>query len=165
MAKLASSAGAKVGGGFAAVLLLAAGLIRPWEGERFTPYLDAVGVPTVCYGHTGDVIAGKAYTRAECNALLDEDMREANAAVRRCLTMPMLVQEEAALTSAAFNLGPQVVCGSTLQRKAKANDWPGACAELDRWNKAGGRVFKGLVLRRADERAVCEGRALWENVT
>jgi lysozyme len=50
-----------------------------------------------------------------------------------------------------------VVCGSTVQRKALANDWPGACAALDLYNKAGGRVMRGLVLRRADEKALCLG--------
>lgn len=155
-----SNSGKGAAAGLAAVLVLAAAIIKPWEGERFMAYPDpgTGGAPwTVCYGHTGpDVVRGKTYTLAECEAFLDEDMREANAAVRRCLPMPMLVQVEAALTSAAFNIGPRVVCGSTLQRKAKDNDWPGACAELDRWKHAGGRVMRGLVLRRADERKLCE---------
>lgn len=148
-----------VGGASAAVLLAAGALISKWEGVRYAPYRDAVGVLTVCYGHTGpDIVAGKQYTIDECRALLDADMRVANAEVRRCLPMPMLRQIEVALTSATFNLGPRVVCGSTLQRKALANDWPGACSELDRWNRAGGREMRGLTLRRGDERAVCEGR-------
>ena len=149
-----------VGGVSAAVLLLAGGIIAKWEGVRYEPYRDAIGVLTVCYGHTGsDIVPGKRYTINECKALLNADMAIANHAVKRCLPMPMLVQVESALTSAAFNIGPSVVCGSGLQRKALANDWPGACAELDRWKYAGGRVFRGLVLRRADERAMCEGRA------
>lgn len=156
-----ASTGAKVGAGVsAAVLLAAGGLIAKWEGVRYTPYRDAVGILTVCYGHTGpDIVAGKQYTIDECRALLDADMRVANAEVRRCLPMPMLRQVEVALTSATFNIGPRVVCGSTLQRKALANDWPGACAELDRWKYAGGRVMRGLVLRRADERVICQGYA------
>lgn len=142
----------------AAVAALAAPLIAKWEGVRYEPYRDAVGVLTVCYGHTGaDIVPGKRYTKAECDALLQADMAVANAAVNRCLQMPKLPQIEAALTSAAFNLGPQVVCNSTLQRKALANDWPGACRELDRWNKAGGRELRGLTLRRGDERTLCEG--------
>lgn len=156
-----------IGGGVAAVvaagvLALAGPLIKKWEGERFRPYQDSVGVWTVCYGHTKTVDRNKAYTRAECDELLRRDMAEANGYVRQCIGVPMLRQIEAALTSAAFNLGPQVVCGSTLQKKAKANNWPGACAELSRWYKAGGRQLKGLVLRRDDERALCEGRALWK---
>ncbi|WP_140725441.1 MULTISPECIES: lysozyme [Gammaproteobacteria] len=147
----------------AGVAALAAPLIIKWEGVRYMPYLDAVGVLTVCYGHTGpDVAPGKKYTKEECESLLRADMAEANSHVRRCIGVPMLRQVEASLTSAAFNLGPQVVCGSALQRKAAANDWPAACAELDRWKYAGGREVRGLVLRRDDERALCEGRALWQ---
>jgi len=146
------TAAAVTGGG-------AAALIMKWEGKRFEPYRDPVGILTVCYGHTGaDVIAGKSYTQAECDALLAADIAVARGHVNRCLPMPKLAQVEEALTSAAFNLGAQVVCGSTLQKKALANDWPGACAELSRWERAGGRVLRGLTLRRIDERAMCEGR-------
>jgi lysozyme len=142
----------------AAVLALAAGLIGKWEGVRYTPYRDAVGVLTVCYGHTGaDIDPAKRYTKDECDALLGQDMATADAAVVRCLPMPMLNQIHAALLSATFNVGPRVVCGSRLQELALANDWPGACAELSRWRMAGGRVMRGLELRRADERAMCLG--------
>jgi len=146
-------------GGIGSVGAMAAALIIRWEGGRYEPYLDAVGVLTVCYGHTGaDIIEGKVYTREECDALLAADMAVARSHVNRCLPMPKLAHVEAALTSAAFNIGPRVVCGSTLQQKAQANDWPGACSELDRWKYARGRELRGLVLRRMDERAMCEGR-------
>lgn len=150
-----------VSAALAAVLAIAAPLVSKWEGVRYTAYQDSVGVWTVCYGHTKTVDRTKRYTAAECEALLRADMVEANSHVRRCIGVPMLRQVEAALTSATFNLGPKVVCGSTLQKKALANDWPGACAELDKWKYAGGRELRGLVLRRADERALCEGRELW----
>jgi len=153
-----------LGIGAAAVLgagAWAAALIMKWEGLRHAPYRDAVGVLTVCYGHTGpDIIADKTYSMDECEALLQADLAEANTHVNRCLPMPKLPQIEAAMTSATFNIGPRVVCGSTLQRKARANDWPGACAELERWKYAHGRELRGLVLRRTDERALCEGRTL-----
>jgi len=148
----------RIAGISAVVLMVAAPLIIKWEGYQHVPYRDPVGILTVCYGHTGaDIIENKRYSREECQALLHADMAMANATVNRCLPMPKLAHIEAALTSATFNLGPQVVCGSTLQRKALANDWPGACAELARWNRASGRVLRGLTLRRMDEQAVCEG--------
>lgn len=149
--------------GAAAVLALAGPLIVRWEGTRYVPYVDAVGVLTVCEGHTGpDIVRGKRYTIEECKAFRDKDMAAAQAVVRRCLPMPMLVQVEAALVSATYNIGPKVVCGSTLQRKALANDWPGACAALDSWKYAGGRVLDGLIFRRADERYLCEtGKYRW----
>jgi lysozyme len=147
--------------GLAGVLALAAPLVTKWEGVRYYAYPDPAthGAPwTVCYGHTGpDVVQGRAYTKAECDALLDADMAEADAIVRHCIPVPMLRHVEAALVSATFNLGARVVCGSAVQRKALANDWPGACEALSQFNHAGGRVMRGLTLRRADERAMCLG--------
>jgi len=146
-------------GGAAAVLALAAVVVAKWEGVRYPPYRDVVGVWTVCYGHTGpDVVPGRTYSVAECKKLLEIDMAEADSHVRRCIRVPMKPHQEAALVSLVFNVGPRGVCGSTLQRKANGGDWAGACAELDKWKYAGGRVYRGLVLRRADERAMCEGR-------
>lgn len=163
---MASSRGKALGIG-GAVLLLAGGLVAKWEPgqDRGAPYFDKIGsVWTVCDGHTGNVNPKHHYSDAECDALREQDLAEANSHVRRCIPVPMLPQIEGALTDAAFNIGPKVVCGSTLQRKALANDWPGACAELDRWNRGGGRVVSGLVKRRYDDRKLCEGRQLWEGL-
>lgn len=142
------------------VAALAAPMIAKWEGTRYEAYPDPAtgGAPwTICVGHTGpDVYKGLKYTKDQCMELLKVDMAEANYHVNRCLPMPKLAHVEAALTSAAFNIGPKVVCGSTLQRKALANDWPGACAALSQWRMAAGKVMKGLEYRRADERQLCE---------
>lgn len=139
-------------------LAIAGALVTRWEGVRYTPYRDTGGILTVCYGHTGaDVIAGKQYTQDECTQLLAADMSIANAAVKRCLPMPLLPQIEGALTSAVYNAGPKVVCGSTLQTMAQLNDWPGACRQLTRWKYIGREVSQGLENRRMDESAVCAG--------
>ncbi len=144
--------------GAGAVLAIAGSLITHWEGVRYTPYRDLGGVLTVCYGHTGaDVVQGKAYTQDECERLLAADMAVARAAVKRCLPMPLLPQIEGALTSAVYNAGPRVVCGSTLQKMAQLNDWPGACRQLTRWKYIGREVSEGLENRRMDEAAVCLG--------
>lgn len=149
--------------GAAAVLVLAGPLIVRWEGVRYKPYQDVVGVWTVCYGHTGpDVVPGKSYAKAECDSLLTADMAIAQAQVRRCIRHPMLVQIEAALVDLVFNVGPKGVCGSGIQRAADANDWPQVCVELDKWKFAGGRVYDGLVNRRMDARYLCEtGKYRW----
>ena len=161
--KLQSAGKRAIAGGLSAVLLLAAPLVAKWEGVRYYAYPDPAtgGAPwTVCYGHTGpDVVRGKGYTLAECQALLQADLREADAIVRRCIARPMPTRVEAALVSLTFNVGPQPVCSGMLGRHARAGDWARTCASLDVYRMAGGRVMRGLVLRRADERAVCEGRA------
>ena len=145
----------------AAVALIVGGMVAKYEpgANQNKPYWDRFGkVWTVCEGHTGGVDPNRIYSDAECKAFKDADIAVANAAVKRCLPMPMLVQIEAAMTDAVYNIGPKVVCGSTIQRKALANDWPGACAGLDAWKYAGGRVLPGLVRRRSDARGICEGR-------
>lgn len=127
------------------------------------PYWDPWGkVWTVCKGHTGDVDPKRLYTDAECKAFEDADKAAARRIVLRCLPMPLLPQIEGAAIDATYNIGSSVVCGSTLQKYALANDWPAACAEFSRWDHAGGRVLPGLTRRRTDDRAICEGRAVIE---
>lgn len=155
----------KVGGVSLAVALIVGAMLAKYEpaANQNKPFWDPWGkVWTVCRGHTGGVDPKRIYTDAECDAFEVEDIAEANATVKRCLPMPMLKQIEAALTDGELNVGPSIVCGSTLQRKALANDWPGACAELDRWKYAGKRVLPGLVRRRFDARAICEGQVTLE---
>lgn len=144
--------------GATAALAIAGALVGKWEGVRYTAYRDTGGILTVCYGHTGrDVVAGKQYTQDECEAFRAADLAAADAAVKRCLPMPLLPQIEGALTSAVYNAGPRVVCGSTLQTMALANNWPGACQALTAWKYIGRTVSKGLENRRMDEAAVCLG--------
>lgn len=156
---------AVVGGVSAGVILIVGALIAKYEPHANwnKPYWDPWGkVWTVCDGHTGNVDPKRLYSDAECKAFRDQDIAIANAAVKRCIPVPLLVQIEAALTDAVYNIGPKVVCESTLRRKALANDWPGACAELDKWRMAGGRVLAGLVRRRFDARGICEGKVTLE---
>lgn len=141
----------------AAVLGLAATLVMAWEGYRPTPYQDTVGVLTVCYGHA--YAEQRRYSPAECKALLENDLAEAYGHVRRCIHVPLTDNEAAAFTDATYNLGPAVVCGSTLQRLANKGDIAGACQQLLRWNRAGGREVRGLTRRREAEYRLCTGAA------
>jgi len=61
-------------------------LIKDFEGFRSEAYLDAVGIPTIGYGHTGtvnkrDVSSGRSITMAEAERLLREDLAIAEAGV------------------------------------------------------------------------------------
>ena len=140
-----------------AVIAVSAYFIGPWEGERRSVYADIVGIPTVCFGHTGpDVKRGQpARTGEQCAALLEDDIGAAWSAVQRCIATPITVTQASAFTSLTFNAGPGAVCGSTLQRKANAGDMAGACAELRRWVYAGGKRVQGLVNRREAEFKLC----------
>ena len=147
-----------VAGVLSLAMAMTAAFVTPWEGRRNEPYTDIAGVPTVCVGHTGSDVESRRYSDAECDELLQKDLAAANATVRRCISVPMTTGQEAALTSATFNIGPSVVCGSTLARLANSGNWAGACAQLDRWVYAGGQRVAGLVRRRTAERALCEGK-------
>jgi len=56
-----------------------------------------------------------------------------------------------AITDFCFNLGSGNLRASTLRRKILAGDWGAVPAELRKWVRGGGRVLKGLVLRREAE--------------
>jgi lysozyme len=143
-------------------LALAVSLASAHEGIKLTPYYDPPGILTVCRGHTGkDVVRGRKYTLAQCDAFMDQDMRVALAAVDRC--QPGLPEEvRAAFADTTFNAGPKIACdttNSTAARMLKAGDLVGACNQLPRWDKA--RVagvmvaLPGLTKRRALARDVC----------
>lgn len=136
---------------------MAAAIVRPWEGLETTVYPDIVGVPTVCYGHTGkDVKLGQPKrTIAECNRLLEGDLAGAYATVKRCIPNALPAPTEAALVSFVYNVGPSGVCGSTLQRYMRAGDIRNGCGQLLRWVNAGGKRVQGLVNRRQAEYRVC----------
>ena len=152
-------------GGTAIAIALATAMGMHFEGKNNHAHLDPIGVLTICYGHTKNVKPGDYRTDEECEQLLHVDMAEANRHVKRCIPVPLPIPVEAAFTDAAFNLGPSVVCGSTLQRKALAGDLEGACLQLTQaknsdggnrgWSFAAGKFFRGLFRRRSEEVDLC----------
>ncbi len=130
--------------------------VAMWEGTEYVPYRDVVGVLTVCNGYTGpDIIPGKTYGKAECDALLKKELTEHGLGVLRCTKVPLNQNQYDAFASFAYNVGVGAYCGSTLLRKLNSGDYTGACHELLRWNKAGGKVYRGLTNRRKAEMALC----------
>jgi lysozyme len=146
----------------AGALILSAGgtaAIMHDEGTVKRVYLDPVGIPTVCVGHTATVTradVGKVFTESQCVELLRSDTRVAQAAVARNVKVPITQGQYDALVSFTFNVGESQFKTSTLLRKLNAGDCRGAAAEFPRWNKARGIVLPGLTARRARERATFE---------
>ncbi|WP_049101673.1 lysozyme [Klebsiella oxytoca] len=126
------------------------------EGVRYEPYRDVVGVWTVCYGHTGnDIIQGKTYTKAECDALLNKDLALVARQIDPFIQKPIPEAMRGALYSFTYNVGAGNFKSSTLLRKINQGDMKGACEQLRRWTYAGGKQWKGLITRREIEREVC----------
>jgi lysozyme len=139
----------------AAVLSLsalgAAGIVAH-EGMRRVAYVDPVGIVTVCAGHTKTAKLGQVKTEAECQELLKQDAKHAEAAVKRLVKAPVTQRQFDALTSFVFNVGETSFAKSTLLKKVNAFDCWGAGKEFSKWTYAGGQQLPGLVKRRADER-------------
>lgn len=144
-------------------------LAKEEEGLRLRAYPDpgTGGVPwTIGYGHTRGVRQGDVITLEQAEAFFEEDWDEAQAVVKKFVTVPLSTQQLDALTSFVFNVGPgrknvkdgfvQLKNGnqSTMLRKLNAGDYIGAAAQFDLWVNAEGKKMKGLVKRRKKEKAL-----------
>lgn len=128
-------------------------LIKEHEGLRTKTYLDPIGIPTVCYGHTGKYAKmGIRYSVAECDAILVEDIKVHKDGIEKCIKYDLNQNQWDAVTSFAFNIGVYGTCRSTMVRKINRGDITGAANEFPKWKYAGGKVWRGLVRRRAAER-------------
>ncbi len=56
-----------------------------------------------------------------------------------------------AITDFAYNLGVARYRASTLRKRINEEDWGAAKTELGRWVRGGGKILRGLVLRRKAE--------------
>lgn len=157
MTKAKSKSLAAVVGVSAAALLLV--IVPRHEGEVLTTYVDPVGVATVCYGDTDPAMAipGATYSRAECLQSLERQLiahaKPVLDAVPEVVASPEMT---AAFVSLAYNIGASAFKKSTVVRRFKIGDYDGACAAIEMWRYAGGKEMPGMVVRRADERALCE---------
>lgn len=145
----------KVAGlGISGALLVA---IASHEGFRGNAYDDGVGVQTIGFGTTEGVRSGDKITVERALVRLLADASKFEQAVKRCAPVPMYQHEFDAFVSLTYNIGEVAFCKSTLAKKLNAYDYAGACAEILKWDRAGGRVLPGLTKRRQAEYEKCKG--------
>lgn len=106
---------------------------------------------TIGWGATGrGVDRDSVWTQAQCDERLEQDLVRYGDGVSRALgNAPTTQAQFDAMVSFHYNTG--AIARATLTKKHIAGDFEGAAREFARWNKAGGRVLKGLVRRRAAE--------------
>jgi lysozyme len=134
-------------------------LIKTFEGFYSKPYLDPVGIPTIGYGvikyPNGKRVTMQdaPITEARATELLAQLLEETyEKEVNRLVKSPLNQNQFDALVSFTYNLGGANLGRSTLLKKINANPCdPSIRAEFEKWNKAGGKVLKGLVRRRKAE--------------
>lgn len=138
--------------------------ISKHEGRRLSSYKDAVGVWTICDGHTRTARPGQVTTPAVCDRLLKEDVADAEAAVHRLFPadLELTFEQYLALVDFVFNLGEPALRDSTLRKLILTGASCSAIADqFPRWNKGrvnGKMVTLGGLTKRANER-----HDLWES--
>lgn len=131
--------------------------IATFEGYSPTTYLDIVGIPTIGFGTTGGVKPGQKTDPVAALQRKLSDVQKFEGAIKQCVTVPLHQYEYDAYLSLAYNIGSGAFCGSTLVKKLNQQDYTGACREILRWNRAGGKVVRGLSVRREKEYRTCIG--------
>jgi lysozyme len=130
------------------------------EGVRQKPYRCPAGLWTVGVGHLiGDGLTlpdswNRTFSLEEVYAILAEDVRKFERGVGRYINVQLTQNQFDALVSFAFNLGLGTLQRSTLRAKLNRGDKAGAIESLLKYNKAGGKVLRGLDNRRKDEAAL-----------
>ena len=134
--------------------------IATQEGYRQEAYIPVPGdVPTLGFGATEGVRMGDTTTPVRSLQRLLEEVDTIYAqGVRACVTAPVYQYEFAAFVSLAYNIGVKAFCGSTVVKRVNAQEYQGACDAILMWNKAGGKVLRGLERRRKEEKEICEGK-------
>lgn len=138
-------------------------LVKPFEGYakrlpdgRCQAYPDPGSGDkpwTIGWGCTGpDITKGTIWTLQQAEDNLTQHIEY--FALQLLKLSPLLINYTnpfAAVISFAYNCGLGNYRISTFKKKIDAQDWLGAREEIVKWNKASGRVMRGLTLRRQAE--------------
>lgn len=144
-------------------------MIKHHEGVKATAYRCPARLWTIGVGHVIDpnharvpfadrlsleLPAGwnRTLSQDEIDDILRKDLTRFEAGVKRLCTGELTQGQFDALVSFAFNVGLGSLQKSTLRMKHNRGDYEGAADEFLKWAKAGGKVLKGLLKRREDER-------------
>ena len=126
--------------------------IAQWEGFKAHAYYDATGhVWTIGYGHTWGVDKEMTCTKAKALEWLKTD---ANRVAKYINSLDMNTNQAQfdALVCFGFNVGTGNMKKSTLLTLVKHSaPVENVAREFYKWNKSGGKVLPGLVLRREGE--------------
>jgi len=147
-------------------------MIKHHEGVRTKPYQCPALLWTVGVGHVIDpnharvpiadrkslpIPSGwdRTLSMDEVDDILQKDLARFVAGVLRLCPETVNNQNHLdALVSFSFNVGLGNLQKSQVRMKYNRGDFDGAMDELLTWNKAGGKVLKGLDSRRKDEKAL-----------
>ena len=146
-------------------------VIKHHEGVRTKPYQCPALLWTVGVGHVIDPNHSKVplaerkalpipdgwnrvLPMSEVNDILKRDLANFERGVERYCPVSLTQGQFDALVSFSFNVGLGTLQRSTLRQKVLKGNMDGAAEEFLKYTIGGGKVLKGLVTRRNDERAL-----------
>jgi len=140
-------------------------LIKHHEGVRSRPYRCPANLWTVGVGHLigdGKLLPdsyNRTFSQEEIDGILKSDLRRFELGVHKMLPNVSLRQHEFdAIVSFCFNLGLGCFQRSSLRQALLRGDKKAAMESLVKYCRAGGKILRGLQIRRLDEKALFEGK-------
>jgi lysozyme len=140
-------------------------LIKHHEGVRNRPYRCPANLYTVGVGHLiGDGKSlpeswNRTFSQEEIDGILKSDLKRFELGVHKMLpNVPLRQCEFDAIISFCFNLGLGCFQRSTLRQALLRGDKKAAMESLVKYCRAGGKILRGLQIRRLDEKALFEGK-------
>jgi lysozyme len=147
--------------------------IKKDEGVRNRPYQCPALLWTCGVGHVIDPSHAKVkladrkqlpipdgwdrvLSATEIDEILKKDLNRFEAGVLRLIKVKLTQGQFDGLVSFSFNVGLGNLQNSTLRMKLNRGDYEGAAEQFLVWTKAGGKVLKGLVIRRTHEKEMFE---------
>ena len=132
-------------------------LVAKFEGCELKAYKCPAGVLTIGYGHTNNagfgpkVKVGDVWTKKQAREMLIQGILHFQEKVFALLKIEPTDGQLAAMTSLAYNIGIGAFSRSTCLKRFNNGNIEGAAEALMWFNKAGGKVLRGLVRRREAE--------------
>ena len=140
-------------------------LIKHHEGVRSRPYRCPANLWTVGVGHligNGKLLPdsyNRTFSQEEIDGILKSDLRRFELGVHKMLpNVPLRQHEFDAIISFCFNLGLGCFQRSTLRQALLRGDKKAAMESLVKYCRAGGKILRGLQIRRLDEKALFKGK-------
>ena len=132
-------------------------LIKHFEGCELESYRCSANVLTIGYGTTKNVVEGMKISQHQAEELLMKDLEEFEEYVEDLIDVPLEQNQFDALVAWTYNLGPTNLKTSTLRKVLNKGAYDDVAEQIKRWNKANGKVLKGVVRRRNAEAELFDG--------
>lgn len=130
-------------------------LLKEFEGFRSEAYQCSAGVWTIGYGTTIYPDGTRVKEGDKIDERTAEEMLEHYCKNRiRYPKGNWTDSQKDALCSIIYNIGQSAFNRSCLKRHLEQSNWRAAYSSWNKWNRAGGKVSKGLTRRRAKESSI-----------